>query len=172
MAAHDGRLATVRGFGKRRVRGVWTRWRPASGVGAVPPPPVPALRASGGASSLDVAPSVPGRSDGRPRLRRIAPRRFNPGMRPWLPILHTERGDRHYTALFSNTARAHERGRTGDWVVIYLDDGGSERQATVVTETHGPLAGRRVVRGHERECAAHYAEAAHRRSADGTGGPS
>jgi hypothetical protein len=44
-------------------------------------------------------------------------------------------------------------------VVIYLDDGRSERQATVVTETHGPFAGRRVVRGRERECAEHYAGA-------------
>jgi hypothetical protein len=56
-------------------------------------------------------------------------------------------------------------------VVIYVDDGGSERQATVVTETHGPLAGRRTVRGRERECAAHYA-AADRQSADATGGAS
>jgi hypothetical protein len=81
--------------------------------------------------------------------------------------LGPERGDRHYTALFSNTARAH-----GDWVVIYLDDGASERQATVVTETHGPLAGRRVVRGRERECVAHYApRPADRRPAEGTGGP-
>jgi hypothetical protein len=106
------------------------------------------------------------------RLRRIAPRRFNPGRRVWLPILHTERGDRHYTALFSNTARAHERGATAEWVVIYLDDGGSERQATVVTETHGPLAGRRVVRGRERECGAHYAATpADGWAAEGTGGP-
>jgi hypothetical protein len=58
-------------------------------------------------------------------------------------------------------------------VVIYLDDGGSERQATVVTETRGLLAGRRVVRGRERECAAHYAAAApDRRAANGAGGPS
>jgi DNA polymerase (family X) len=33
----------------------------------------------------------------------ITPRRFNPARAAWLPILHTERGGHHYTALFSNT---------------------------------------------------------------------
>ena len=36
-------------------------------------------------------------------MRRIAPKRLNPEGRAWLPILHTRRGRRHYTALFSNT---------------------------------------------------------------------
>jgi len=40
-----------------------------------------------------------------------------------------------------------------DWVVIYFHrDNRSEGQRTVVTETRGPLAGRRVVRGREAEC--------------------
>ena len=57
----------------------------------------------------------------------------------------------------SNTARAHELGRTRDWVVIYFhDDDHVERQRTVVTETRGPLQGRRVVRGREAECRAWY----------------
>jgi DNA polymerase (family 10) len=170
MAAHDGRLATVRGFGKRRVRGVMDALAARLGRRGRRPLPPFAPSAPAVAELLDVDRQYREEpAAGRPR--RIAPRRFNPGRKPWLPILHTERGNRHYTALFSNTARAHERGRTGDWVVIYFDDDGSERQATVVTETHGPLAGRRIVRGRERECAAHYA-AADRRSADGTGGPS
>ena len=37
------------------------------------------------------------------------------------------------------------------------DDAHAEGQCTVVSETHGPLAGRRVVRGREAECRAHYA---------------
>ena len=91
-------------------------------------------------------------------LRRIAPRRFNPEGRPWLPILHTQRGDWQFTALFSNTARAHELGRTDDWVVLYFyDDHQEEGQHTVVTETRGPLVGKRVVRGREAECRDHYA---------------
>lgn len=44
------------------------------------------------------------------------------------------------------TARAHELGRTRHGVVIsYYDDRHGEGQATVVTETKGPLAGKRVV---------------------------
>ena len=85
-------------------------------------------------------------------LRRIAPRRFNPGRRAWLPILHAQRGGRFYTALFSNTARAHELGRTRDWVVLYADGRGAERQWTIVTETSGEGRGERVVRGREEEC--------------------
>src|SRR5947209_1109609 len=41
-------------------------------------------------------------------LRTIAPRRFNPLRLKWLPVLHTRRGTRDYSALFSNTARAHQ----------------------------------------------------------------
>jgi DNA polymerase (family X) len=92
----------------------------------------------------------------RRALPRIAPRRFNPDRVAWLPILHTRRGRFDYTAVFSNTARAHRLGRTGDWVVIYYDGGGPEHQATVVTDRVGPLRGRRVVRGREAECLRHY----------------
>lgn len=49
------------------------------------------------------------------------------------PILYTRRGDRHYTALFSNTGRAHALGRTRDWVVLYLAGDAGEGQWTVVT---------------------------------------
>ncbi|MCJ7450875.1 MAG: hypothetical protein MUO39_00155, partial [Steroidobacteraceae bacterium] len=62
-----------------------------------------------------------------------------------------------YTALYSNTALAHELDRTRDWVVLFFyDDDHVEGQHTIVTETHGPLTGRRVVRGRETECIAHY----------------
>jgi hypothetical protein len=92
------------------------------------------------------------------RLPRIAPRRFNPTGEAWLPILHTERGERHYTALYSNTALAHQLGRERDWVVIYFhSDHHPEVQRTVVTERGGHLAGERVVRGREAECASYYA---------------
>ena len=86
------------------------------------------------------------------QLPTLAPRRFNPAGAAWLPILHTERGAWRFTALFSNTALAHRLGRTRDWVVIFYEtDAAPESQCTVVTETHGPLAGRRVVRGRESE---------------------
>jgi predicted flap endonuclease-1-like 5' DNA nuclease len=91
------------------------------------------------------------------KLKTIAPRRFNPQGEAWLPILHTERGAWKFTALFSNTARAHELDKVRDWVVIYFhSDDGAEAQRTVVTAMRGPLAGRRVVRGREEECLSHY----------------
>ena len=97
-------------------------------------------------------------------LPGIAPRRFNPDGKAWLPVLHTHRGDWHFTVLYSNTATAHKLKRTHDWVVVYFyDDEHVEGQHTVVTETRGPLTGRRVVRGRETECRTFYAhEAAHR----------
>ncbi len=79
-------------------------------------------------------------------LPTIAPHRFNPEHTSWLPILHTSRGDRHYTAMYSNSARAHALGHTNDWVVIYADDHGQGRW-TVVNETRGPRAGRQTVLG-------------------------
>jgi hypothetical protein len=92
----------------------------------------------------------------RGELPTIAPRRFNPSRVAWLPVLHTRRGGQAYTALFSNTARAHQLGRTRDWVVIYWDHRDRDRQATVVSPRAGPLRGRRVVRGREVECFRHY----------------
>jgi len=89
-------------------------------------------------------------------LPRIAPRRFNPEGKAWLPVLHTRFGPWHFTALFSNTERAHELHRTHDWVVVFYSDDGEEGQATVVTERRGRLAGLRVVRGREPECGRYY----------------
>jgi putative hydrolase len=94
------------------------------------------------------------------KLPRIAPKRFNPENRAWLPILHATRDGWHFTALYSNTARAHDLKRTRDWVVIYFyDDHHREGQHTVVSETHGRLKGKRVVRGHEAECRDYYESA-------------
>ena len=93
------------------------------------------------------------RRAGAGELRTIAPKRFNPSGEAWLPILHARRGDWRFTALYSNTALAHELGRVKDWVVIYYEtDALPEGQCTVVTETRGPIAGQRVVRGREQEC--------------------
>jgi putative hydrolase len=58
--------------------------------------------------------------------------------------------------MFSNTALAHQLKKTHDWVIIYFyDDQHQEGQHTLVTETRGPLLGRRVVRGRENECLRH-----------------
>ena len=74
-----------------------------------------------------------------------------------LPLMHTLSEGWHCTALFSNTARAHQFQRTRDWVVIYFyNDEHEEGQHTVVTETAESLKGKRVVRGLEAECHLHY----------------
>ena len=90
-------------------------------------------------------------------LPMIAPRRFNPEGRAWLPILHARHDVWHLTLMFSNTELAHRLGRTRDWVVVYAQKGGgSEQRCSMVTETRGELTGRRVVRGREAECLSHY----------------
>jgi putative hydrolase len=152
-AAHDGRLEEIAGFGQKRLSGIrdvlahrLSRVRPPA-TGSREVPPVEEL--------LDLDREYR-EAAAAGRLTKIAPRRFNPEGREWLPILHASRGDRHYTVLFSNTARAHSLGKTGDWVVIYCDHGAADRQWTVVTGAGGPLEGRRIVRGREQECARHY----------------
>ena len=89
------------------------------------------------------------------QLRLIAPKRFNPEGQAWLPIMHARRDDWHLTLMWSNTARAHELGKTRDWLVVYFrKDGHPEGRCTIVTETRGKRAGQRVVRGREAECEA------------------
>jgi putative hydrolase len=151
-AAHDGRLAGISGFGTKRLEGVRdalaTRLRPRR---------LPRQEQQGPSVDelLDVDREYRERAS-REELPTIAPRRFNPTNERWLPILHTSRGDRHYTALFSNSATAHRLARTHDWVVIYFDGRDGEHQCTVIAAPKGPLAGHRIVRGRESECIAHY----------------
>jgi DNA polymerase (family X) len=166
VAAHDGRLEQVSGVGPRRAaairaslqtmlsrgrsrRGVTPAGTNAADRAVTAQPPVSELLAVDRQYREKAA---------RGDLPTIAPRRFNPAGDAWLPVLHVTRDGWHYTALYSNTALAHELDRTRDWVVLFFyDDDHVEGQNTVVTETHGPLAGRRVVRGREAECIAHYA---------------
>lgn len=155
-ACVDGTLARVPGMGSRRIAIV--RAALAAALGRVPSPRVPDGEPPV-AAILDVDREYREKAAAN-ALPTIAPRRFNPEGKSWLPILHTRRGAWHFTALFSNTATAHELGRTHDWVVLYFDsDHQGERQRTVVTEHRGGLSGRRVVRGREGECALHYESA-------------
>jgi helix-hairpin-helix protein len=71
---------------------------------------------------------------------------------PATPVLQTRRGPRRYTALYSNTERAHRFGRTHDWVLLYVREGDDEYQYTVITATRGLMRGHRIVAGHERSC--------------------
>jgi len=149
-AAHDGSLLTVPGIGERRAAAIRAGLAAALGRGQARRRghgPLPAARLL---LKIDAEYRKKAAAD---QLPKITPRRFNPEGKSWLPILHAEREGWHFTALFSNTARAHDLGRTHDWVVIYFyDDDHRESQCTVVTETHGPMTGKRVVRGREAEC--------------------
>lgn len=175
-AAHDGRLATVEGFGPRRIEAVRsslgsilsqsTRRRSRQRVGAAgatPPTVAPEVAPEQPSVALLLAVDAEYRQRAETdELPKIAPRRFNPTREAWLPVMHTEREDWEFTVLFSNSARAHELNATHDWVVIYYRPEGKgqdvEGQNTVVTETRGPLVGKRVVRGREEECEHYYAQ--------------
>ena len=149
-AAHDGRLATVAGFGAKRLAGI--RDSLAHRLGRMRVPTIAGDTPSV-SELLDVDREYREKAAAG-ELQRIAPRRFNPSREAWLPILHTRRGTRRYTALFSNTARAHRTGNARDWVVLYGDNGSGEHRHTVITATYGPLRGQRVVAGREDECRA------------------
>lgn len=154
LAANDGRLGKVRGFGPRRVQAVAESLagRLRYGVRATfsdrPERPGQSASLPSAEELLDVDREYRERA-GRGELALLTPKRFNPDKLAWLPILHTTRGDRHYSAMYSNTAKAHQLGRTRDWVVIYRDDaqGG---QWTAVTSSRPTLAagrGSRVIKG-------------------------
>ena len=153
VAAHDGRLMRQPGFGEKRLSGIIAslaerlgRIRGRSGIVEKSLPSIEEL--------LDVDREYREKAAAN-QLPKFAPRRFNPTGEAWLPVLHTQLGERHYTALFSNTARAHQKGKTQDWVVLFYDDGDRESQCTVITAEWGPLEGRRIVRGRESECLIH-----------------
>ena len=150
-AAHDGRLAAVPGFGSKRLASV--RDSLAQRLGRVRRQSSPASIGPSVIELLDVDREYRAKAAAG-ELDLIRPRRFNPTGEAWLPVLHTRRGVRQYTALYSNTARAHRAGKTRDWVVLFGEADDGEHQYTVLTATWGPLRGRRVVAGRERECEA------------------
>lgn len=156
IAAHNGRLRQVTGFSDKKIELVqaWLshilgyRRRGPDSVGAIVEPTVSLLL------QIDFIYRKQAKQDVLPK---IAPKRFNPKGEAWLPIMHSTKKGWHFTALFSNTHRAHQLNRITDWVVIFFyDDQHHEGQNTVVTETRGILTGKRVVRGRENECKEHY----------------
>ena len=155
-AAHDGRLEQVAGIGPRRAAMV--RAALAEMLARVRRSPLVGYEEPRVALLLDVDREYRERVAAG-ELIKIAPKRFNPKGEVWLPLLHTVRDAWHFTALYSNTSRAHQLGRVTDWVVIYFHkDNQAEGPArTVVTETRGEAAGRRIVRGREAECRRQYA---------------
>lgn len=153
VAAHDGRLDAMEGMGPRRAAAIRMALQDRLGrrrirAQALNLPPLKL------ALAVDAAYR---RAAAAGKLRKIAPKRFNPEGEAWLPVMHEDADGWHITALYSNTARAHQLHKTRDWVVLYAHAGaGPEVQCTIVTETHGALKGKRVVRGREAECQAFY----------------
>ncbi len=90
-------------------------------------------------------------------LQTIAPIRFNPSGKAWLPIMHYHENNWKFRVMYSNSERAHRLHKSSDWVIVHAyDDMHHEFHSTIVTETRGPLKGRRVVRGYENECMKYY----------------
>jgi hypothetical protein len=152
-AAVDGRLMAVKGIGKRRIDSIrhslndmLARRRPHhSGNDNVGP------------LVKDILAVDQEYRDSADTLPSIKPRRFNETGERRIPILHTERGQWLFTALYSNSASANQYGRTRDWVVIYYErDGHPDGQSTVITAFGGQLDGRRIVRGQEKACVQVY----------------
>ncbi len=136
-AVYDGRLEHASGTGAKRLPGI--RDSLAARLARVRPAQMATSETPSVAELLDVDREF---REGVPagRLRIIAPRRFSPTHSAWLPILRTHRGERRYTALCSNTARAHQSGRTNDGVVIYEEGADSSaRSCTVITSHRGPF---------------------------------
>jgi predicted flap endonuclease-1-like 5' DNA nuclease len=160
LAAHDGTLEQVEGFGPRRGQQVrellaarLSRSRRAQArrqEGLAPTGPQPEV-----GLLLQMDEEYRRRAEAG-ELRKIAPKRFNPSGEAWLPVLRRKLAGWLIRALYSNTALAHEQGKTREWVVLYFDKEGAEGQCTVVTAHGGPLDGRRVARGREVDCMAYY----------------
>jgi DNA polymerase (family 10) len=160
QAAHDGRLEKIKGMGAKRLQSI-----KMSLAGVLSQSALKKARKRRSVNRLERKPRVGllleidkryrNRAEAG-KLKKIAPHRFNPQGEAWLPILHTENEGWSFTALYSNTARAHELGTVKDWVVLYYENRGIEDQCTVVTEKTGPLKGKRVVRGREEECREFY----------------
>jgi len=159
VSAHDGRLAKVPGMGRKRIQAIQEvlRGRFRRPLAAPRAAPQPAVSEPPVSEILDVDREYRKKA-ATGQLRLIAPRRLNPTGKAWLPVLHTHRADRQYTALYSNTARAHELGMTHDWVVVYRDDHDGHGQWTLITAQYGPMRGKRIIPGREAECAAWYAQ--------------
>lgn len=156
VAARQGRLKQVPGLGQKRIRAIMDSLAQRFGDSIPNESAYPEADHGVPVSELLGIDAEYRTKAKQNELEKVAPSKFNPAHDAWLPVLHTEREGRHYTAMFSNTARAHELGQTNDWVVIYRDDADAHGRWTVITSSFGKLKGNRIIRGREDECLAHF----------------
>ncbi|MFZ2169831.1 MAG: helix-hairpin-helix domain-containing protein [Methylococcaceae bacterium] len=158
LAAHNGRLKKVPGFSTKKIELVQSWLAHVLGYRRPRLEPQQTIAEPSVGLLLKIDEQYRKKA-GAGELPTIAPKRFNPSGEAWLPILHATKQGWHFTALYSNTARAHQLDRVEDWVMIFFyDDRHHEGQHTVVTETRGAATGLRVVRGREKECSDYYSE--------------
>ncbi len=149
VAAHDGRLKSYPGIGAKRLAGIRDslaqRLRRVRREPAASPPRQPPV-----SELLDVDREYREKAAAG-ILTKVAPRRFNPKREAWLPNSPHRAEAASLHRGFSNTARAHELGKTHDWVVLFCDNGVTEDRFTVITSEVGPLQGERIVVGRRSE---------------------
>ncbi len=143
LAVHDGRLGAV-GVGPKRLRGIQDALAVRLGR-------LPASR------KTDDEPSVAELLEIDAEFRKLIERHATVDQdkttaRRRSRMLVVGCGGWQFRAHYADTALAHRLGATRDWVIIDFQDKRRTGQRTVVTETRGPQAGRRVVRGREDEC--------------------
>jgi hypothetical protein len=161
-AAYDGRLEKVKGFGPQRLKtvrdslaGILSRSARRRVVDRVSGRPNESQEEPSAGLLLEIDAEYKRKAQAG-RLRKVAPKRFNPQGEAWLPVMRVERDGWSFMVLYSNTALAHKLNMTRDWVVIYYERGGIEKQVTVVTAKSGSLKGKRMVRGREAETRKYY----------------
>ncbi|MEM6598247.1 MAG: helix-hairpin-helix domain-containing protein [Cyanobacteria bacterium P01_C01_bin.69] len=163
QAAEDGTLSQMHGFGRGRITIVKSALaampnndnRATSNKPAKPKPimakqPVAVPEREAAAPSVELLLDIDKQYQYLAKagqLRMVAPKKFNPESKRWLPVMQMAKGGWRFKVLYSNTARAHELGKTSDWVVIYYERGDQQGQCTIVTESRGPNRGERTVRG-------------------------
>jgi Helix-hairpin-helix domain len=154
-AASDGRLQKVPGLGKKRVEAIKACLAHRSADHTMIVHAVDESDAIPVDELLDIDREYRMRV-GSGTLAKVNPSQHNPAHESWLPIMHAERDGRHYTAMYSNTAKAHQLHATHDWVVIFRDDADHHGRWTVITSQFGKLQGSRIVRGREEACLDYY----------------
>jgi len=149
-AIYDGRLEQVEGFGSRRTAALRQMINSLLGQRLLRRSRSLARRYRADLPPVDLLLQVDAEYRRRAEegtLPMISPRRMNTLRVAWLPVLTMEESGWKFRAMFSNTPQAHALGRTRDWVLIFARRAGDDHQCTVVTETRGPRAGERVIRG-------------------------